>query len=553
MSESTTHEDFRDLPILGELRDELQTLFESPASTRTRRSLRRRWPHRGSRLVVVLAASVIAGGSALATGLLSGQRSRQLTATFAPGTPTRQEGYGPPGSTYSISIAPSMQTGVIGWCTALVTYRGAERFDLGTGGCNGAPPALGAPMFGASDGGLGVSGLSYVFTAPQVAAVRISGGPTILTRTDPRLPFGFRAAVFSLPNRLLRSGGPVLTALDSAGRPIPGDAFAEPVTEEASSWKAPGRPAPGACSISPRAGAHVALQSGSVLRSATGDPGIVGRAFLPCLNASFTLDGERLGAAVLLDAREPGQAPGGLPDMQPLAGHPGIFTRQPAMTNLLNGLADNTDLAARRVKGTWLVVAGGATIAQRVAALDALIVGEPDLARPAPPAVRPVDARCWIAYRPAGGIRALSQSAATTPPPLLALLGQPGRWHTHGPFRELSEGNRRYILPRAERPFLANPACATATFLLDHWTLQASLRIAVGRGLPVDLSGATPNPRDPRILRSPAADGGHGGVWMRAGGAWLHITGATALQQEALLAQLIVSAPRAPSPGLSGP
>jgi len=115
MSASKGHEDFRDLPILGELRDQLRARFEAAEPPAKVAKQRRRWPRAGTRLGVVLAALVVAGGSALAAGLLSGQRSRPLTAVFQPGAPGSQEGYGPPGSTYSISISPSMNAGVIGW------------------------------------------------------------------------------------------------------------------------------------------------------------------------------------------------------------------------------------------------------------------------------------------------------------------------------------------------------------------------------------------------------------------------------------------------------
>ncbi|HME02407.1 MAG TPA: hypothetical protein VKG38_05185 [Solirubrobacteraceae bacterium] len=543
MSTSTGRDDFRDLPILGELRDQLQARFESAASPVKLSTRRRRWPRTGSRLGVVLAALAVAGGSALAAGLLSGQRSRPLSAVFAPGSPTTQEGYGPPGSTYSISISPSMQAGVIGWCTALVTYRGAESFDLGTGGCNGAPPAVGAPMFGARDGGIGSAGLSYVFTAPQVAAVRVTDGPTILTRPDPRLPFGFRAAVFSLPERLLRGAGVALTAVDSTGQAIPGDAYAAPVTEATRSWRAPNPPAKGACSIAPRGSSPVVLGSGTVLSAAIGDPGILGRAFLPCVTTSFTLHGTRFAAAVLLDAKEPGQLPAQLPDMQPLAGHPGIFARQRAMTNLFDDLANNLDITARRVKNTWLVVAGGANNAQRTAVLNALTVGPVNLKPSSPPTEPPRHALCWIAYHPANRVRALSQTGSTSPPPLLALLKRGSGWRTHGRWKEITSGHTTYLLLRSEQAFLAQPPCATATFLVGDWTLEATVQLTVGKGIPIQLKGTAPTDGHAALLRRDGAEGERAGIWQEVGGAWLQITGATALQQEALLKDLTVTTP----------
>jgi hypothetical protein len=436
-----------------------------------------------------------------------------------------------------------MQAGVIGWCTALVTYRGAESFDLGTGGCNGAPPAVGAPMFGASDGGIGAAGLSYVFTAPQVAAVRVKDGPTVLTRPDPRLPFGFRAAVFSLPERLLRGRGVALSALDSTGQVIQGDAYAEPVTEATRSWRAPHPPAAGACSISPRQGSPVLLDSGTVLSAAVGDPGILGHAFLPCLTTSLTLHGTRFAAAVLLDAELPGQLPAMLPDMQPLAGHPGIFVRQGAMTNLFNDLANNLDITARRVNNTWLVIAGGATNTQRTAALNALTVGPVNLNPSRPPTEPSRHALCWIAYHPTSGLLALSQTASTSPPPLLALLKRRSGWRTHGRWKEITLGHTTYLLPRNEQAFLAHPPCATATFLIGDWMLEATVQLTVGKGLPIQLTGTTPIDGHRALLRRQDAEGERAGIWQKVGGAWLQITGATARQQEALLKQLTITAP----------
>jgi hypothetical protein len=556
MSTGAGRDDFRDLPILGELREQLQARFESAAAPAERSAQRRRWPRTGTRLGVVLAALVVAGGSALAAGLLSGQRSRPLTAVFQPGSPTSQEGYGPPGSTYSLSISPSMQAGVIGWCTSLVTYRGAKSFDLGTGGCNGAAPAVGAPMFGAADGGIGGASLSYVFTAPQVAAVRVAGGPTILTRPDPRLPFGFRAAVFSPRTRFSHAAGVTLSAygagvalsaLDSSGQVIPGDAYVGPVTEATRSWRAPNPPAAGACSISSRPGAPVVLQSGSVLSEAVGDPGIIGYAFLPCLTTSFTFDGTRFAAAVLLDAKQPGQLPADLPDMQPLAGHPGVFARQRAMTNLFNDEANSLDIVARRVKNTWLVVAGDVNGAQPTAALNALVVGPVDLNRPSRPRERPRHALCWIAYHPSSGLRALSQTATTSPPPILALLRRRKGWRIHGSFKELTvrnkTGSKTYLLSRTEQAFLAQPPCATATFLMGDWTLEATVQITAGKGLPAQLQGTTPIDGLTAFRRRQGAAGEDGGIWQKVGGAWLQITGATTSQQEALLKDLTVSAP----------
>jgi len=213
------------------------------------------------------------------------------------------------------------------------------------------------------------------------------------------------------------------------------------------------------------------------------------------------------------------------------------------MTNLFNDLANNLDLTARRIRNTWLVVAGGASSAQRIAALNALSVGTVDLNRPSPPDKPPSHALCWIAYQPTSGLRVLSHTAATSPPPVLALLTRRSGWRIHGPLEYLTIGHTTYILPRKPQAFLADPPCASATFLMGDWTLEATVRLAVGKGLPSQLDGTTPIDGQAAVLRREGAEGERAGIWKKVGGAWLEITGATTLQQETLLNDLTVTAP----------
>jgi hypothetical protein len=216
-------EQFADLPILRELRDLLEMEFAAACDDRRRALRRRRWFRGRSRLVVVLAVLLVGGGSAVAAGVFSGQRSAALSGRFS-GAKAR----GPlAGARYAIGLYPNLTAGTVGWCTQVgYGYRAGVKGAriVGSWSCGSATAGVGSPIFAAC--GCGGTGPWYVLTAPQVAAVRIAGGPTVLTQTDRRLPFGFRAAVIASGRK-----APVyeLTALDAAGRPIAGTEAVTPV------------------------------------------------------------------------------------------------------------------------------------------------------------------------------------------------------------------------------------------------------------------------------------------------------------------------------------
>jgi hypothetical protein len=69
------------------------------------------------------------------------------------------------------------------------------------------------------------------------------------------------------------------------------------------------------------------------------------------------------------------------------------------------------------------------------------------------------------------------------------------------------------------------------------------VQLTVGKGLPVQLKGTTPIEGKSAFLRRHGAEGERAGIWQEVRGAWLQITGATALQQEALLKALTVTPP----------
>jgi hypothetical protein len=380
---------FEDLPILGELRDVLQDRLWLAGEQPQRGGRVRRWLRRRSRLVVVLAVVLVGGGSALAAGLFSGEQSAPLTDVLSGGSMA--------GTNYDIGLYPNLEAGVVGWCST-ETYgkQSATAFAPTVGGgssCGAVSAAIDTPIFAAC--GCGGTGPWYVLTSARVAAVRIAGGPTIRTRPDRRLPFGFRAAVST---EAFRAPLARVTALDRAGRPI-ADTQALTAPEPTRSWRAPAHPAAGICSLIPAPSLGLRPTHGTVVTRIIPQPGLLEDAFIPCLNIEYLIphgspinrysapppspagcDGARnctvyrptILAIVLLDARHPGRSLPDLPGMQPIAGAPG-YLDDPAAPDVVDGML--TGFTAKRSGESWLIVAGGSGTAQRLTALRQMTIG----------------------------------------------------------------------------------------------------------------------------------------------------------------------------------
>lgn len=377
--------------------------------------------HRGVALVL---AALVTAGAATAAVTLSGRASRPLRGTIAVSGPNGALG----SLRYSIGgLVPSLAPGRVGWC---VTYGETGRLSAGAGkaipagrgvgGCSYAA-AIGRPVF-ASDGSHG-PGLHFFLTAPDVAAVRVNGRLTVLTRPDPQLPYGLRAAVFQA-----RLDAPVtdVVALDHHDRAIPA---ALPVLPAAPTiaWRAPHPQPDGACSITLRTESAPRVLGGIAVRGLVPTAGIQGRAFLPCVELELLDEQFYMEAALLLDAAHPGSSPAPLPGMRPVPGHSGWFDSPNPQAfpdggdRGLNPGFDATDsnlalfdpnrfgssdipmpdggVSARRVGNAWLVVQGGRGTAQRLTVLATLQPGRVELN--APIAIgRPTGARCWLNIHP---------------------------------------------------------------------------------------------------------------------------------------------------------
>jgi hypothetical protein len=266
---------------------------------------------------------------------------------------------------YRITIAPWLDAGVAGWCVADRVFDSSHRFLEGGSNCSSSARA-GSPLVVTSYGGP----VATVITAPGVAAVKVSHGPTILTRADTHLPFGFRAAVFRSKRSYSVNGGlPALTALDAHGRTMPGG-----VSPRSSLptlvWARPGERAEVSSALAsfPHHGtqaAHAAPRRGCVTAAAAGsglvalggvdvteivaERSISGGAFLDCSDTLYRGEGSVAMVSVLLDAKHPSSRPAALPDSRPVRAAAGLYT---AATPLLPGTQRTT---ARRVGDAWLV------------------------------------------------------------------------------------------------------------------------------------------------------------------------------------------------------
>jgi hypothetical protein len=360
---------------------------------------------------------VISGSAAAAVVSLNAGRSQPLAGTV-PGAiePASLAGY-----QYTILVTPGLSAGAAGWNTFLAYTKGHHTGSVSNAGGGGSlPPTPTNPLFGGnldqfglgSDHnyyGQGLVGdmVGYTLTGPAVAAVRF-GSRTIRTFSSPELPAGDRAVVFFVPQ-----GAPALTLYWRPGEPIrsvvhipvmpekPGQMQVtllavlplddhgnvipayqpNPSGVDAVSWQAPNvgsaslgiesqphrgasHPLPGVCELAQHGLTALRPKWGDAIHRLLPVKNSVGELFLSCVDTTYFLHRWQLTAAVLVDARRPGQVLGAIPGAQPVAGRPGTV-------DFAAG-----SLTARRSGNAWLVVQGGSGVAQRLQALDALRISK---------------------------------------------------------------------------------------------------------------------------------------------------------------------------------
>ncbi len=293
----------------------------------------------GRRRTAALGLAVLAAGGTATAAVVTGtaEDSAPLTATLASSPSSRA---------YAISIGPDLRAGAVGWCTVTrYTARGRSTgAGTGCGGAAGAGSGFVAGGFGTFGGGV----LRQAIVTRRVAAVVFPGNRRIVPRADPRLPFGWRAAVLYEPGSRFDPTRPAFEAYEGVdGRSIPGPAAQHVFSHGTASRKVTtARPA-GRCVIGTARGLRVVKA-----RVAVGVPTVPrleDPAFFTCAETVFRRrEGgrTRLRAAILRDAEDPAARAAALP-------------RAPG-------------LSGRRLGPGWLVVAGGTAAERRrlLAALD---------------------------------------------------------------------------------------------------------------------------------------------------------------------------------------
>lgn len=305
------------------------------------RDARRRQRRRraiGAALTGVVAAGVLVLAFGGGNGRLGGHarlpaREPALRLTFARGVPYVN------GQPFPLVVSPDLRAGAVGLC---VLYNGE-------GSC-GAYPGPGVPLYDlgfSPEVRVGPQGeIDFELVGPQVAAVRVQRLGTFTPITLPWLPPGERVVAFYRPagslgtvlpagsdTRILLGFGyggshptPVIVSpLDRGGHAlVTGPQTGNGFRLANRYWQPPDTPpANGRCALASRTpGASV--QWGQVATTIAPDSAASTGEFLTCLRTWFNAPGGAFQAAVLLNARSPGRAPGLLWGAVPVPGHPGI-------------------------------------------------------------------------------------------------------------------------------------------------------------------------------------------------------------------------------------
>ena len=328
---------------------------------------RRRAPRRGLAIAIV---ALLAGASATAAVVtLTAEPSRPLAGAVDEAKPSARS--------YAITLLPSLQTGHAGWCTILRLSSGDRLTSAGMG-C-GPARAAGGNMI-AGGGAFGPrQNIEYVVATSRTRAVRFSDGQLVATRSDPRLPYGWRFAVAvtagrpqppltspatattprsganasrpqSAPRRNTPPARPLMSApvlLDARGHQLASTTRADNHARGARTRRVTQAQPAERCIIGTASGyrvsaAHVALGHARI------PPRLEGRAFFTCARTDFRIAGSRttLNAMILLDAVSPQQRAAALPPT------PGLSGRRlgPGWLAVYGGNAEQRDALLRRLQ-----------------------------------------------------------------------------------------------------------------------------------------------------------------------------------------------------------
>jgi hypothetical protein len=260
-----------------------------------------------------------------------------------------------------VSLAPLLGAGEAGWCMQTITYMVTATGSQSSRACPD-PPTKTGPVFAeaCNGGGREKGAIVFVLTQGDVASVSIAGGARIPTTTNSTLPDGLRAVSLEAPEYAAKFDFfrhcPAVSAFDGSGNAIRTQAkrgFPLRVRLHSRTWEHPEHPPVGACELdATKLRLGTVAWSGAMATGIRSVPRLLGQAFLSCASTEYIHSGGHyISAAILLDALHPGATPPPLPEMTPLAGHPGVFE---VPGSEVSGLA--AWMVARRIPGAWLVV-----------------------------------------------------------------------------------------------------------------------------------------------------------------------------------------------------
>jgi hypothetical protein len=350
-------------------------------------------------VLVALAALVLAGSATAAVVTL--KQSRPLSGTVS----AEFVGEHTAGVThYRVSMFPYLSVGWSGWCSS-VTFTVHARIAATSYGCAPVERANALQLSGQTFGGQGGAYVDAI-VSDRVAEVRFADGVSVRTVSDPRLPSWARAAVrVYSPDELARIGAQRDFAQLTREELIGGDGQRLADGRKREAAKAlplttvdVADPGDAACAIhlDPHPGLSAVAQT---ITRPLPWPRAAPGGFLACANATYTLAGHSLAAAVLVNASNPAAPAAQLPGLTHDRSQPSILSgrelgtigypsgdgvasfnpstrafdnslRHEPARDQLHGRRDH-DISAIRAGRGWLVVEG-ATAADRALLLGAL-------------------------------------------------------------------------------------------------------------------------------------------------------------------------------------
>lgn len=320
-----------------------------------RRARRRRL---GAAIVLAIAVGVVLG-LLLSQGSSSGTPAgaQRLPAERAASTAASAS---PAMKASGLRLVPALDGGELGW--EFVESSGGR---VTGGSCCGLLTHEAQTLDG-SRSGASKEWMATVLTGPFVASVSVEGRRPVRTHAG-GLPFGLR---FAFVRERSLNAKPV--PFDAKGKRIEVRGFQTMPKRQYFEgpyaplrWQAPKAPPAAPCEIAVSGLQGIAATAGAAVPHIKGYRSLDSPAFQSCANTEYSLRGERLNSAILLDAEHPGRTPAPLPNMTPLPGAAGVY-------RIPGGPGSGYSIIAKRMHGAWLLVSSHRSIPQQLTLLSHL-------------------------------------------------------------------------------------------------------------------------------------------------------------------------------------